>query len=441
MASFLLGGSSRNDVLGPVILNVLAIATILILVWNPNSGRGLSVRAPLLFLLAWAFLILLQLVPLPPVVWSNLPGRGFFAASLERADMPSVWRPISLSPDLTIASLLSVLPPLAMLVVAARFTHQQSVRFLIAIVALIAAGGVLGFLQVLTGNPALYLYSITNLGAPVGFFANRNHEALLLAMLLPAVGCLSVVRRGQAIVWWALIAGVMAVPLTLATGSRSGLLLLVVGAIGSWFIFTGGDLLRVPRERAVSAWRLTAIMGGGIALVLLTVVMSRAPAVQRLFQQDVSQEIRVRLFDPMVDIGMKYFPVGTGFGTFVPVFKIDEPADFLGPFYLNHAHNELLELLIEAGAGGFALLGAFLIWWIRRSLQIWSRAPSDSQHVSLARLGTVWTGMVMLLSLADYPLRTATMAVLFSLGCAWMALQPVSSPRRRVRNMPLPASG
>src|SRR4051794_33274885 len=74
--ALLLGGSTRG-IWGNLALQLLAIP---LLAWAVLAGERPQWRAaakPLaLILVAGLMLILLQLVPLPPALWTRLPGRG-----------------------------------------------------------------------------------------------------------------------------------------------------------------------------------------------------------------------------------------------------------------------------------------------------------------------------------------------------------------------------
>jgi hypothetical protein len=50
---------------------------------------------------AWFALILLQLVPLPPAIGLDLPGRSWAIAVQREISLADSWRPLSLAPDRT----------------------------------------------------------------------------------------------------------------------------------------------------------------------------------------------------------------------------------------------------------------------------------------------------------------------------------------------------
>ena len=68
-------------------------------------------------------------------------------------------------------------------------------------------------------------------------------------------------------------------------------------------------------------------------------------------------------------------PIGSGLGTFVPVYAMFEKPEDASPTYVNHAHNDILEVWLETGVLGLVLMGLFVVWLVRRSVEIWRSAP------------------------------------------------------------------
>src|SRR5687767_9487442 len=110
-----LGGSSRGH-WANMALQLLAIAIIAwaALTRRPaqwsRSGTMLAVLVGLTLVL-----IAIQLVPLPPAIWTALPGGGFIANGYALLGQPLPWLPVSLAPYQTMASALWLLPPIAVL--------------------------------------------------------------------------------------------------------------------------------------------------------------------------------------------------------------------------------------------------------------------------------------------------------------------------------------
>jgi O-antigen ligase len=101
------------------------------------------------------------------------------------------------------------------------------------------------------------------------------------------------------------------------------------------------------------------------------------------------------------------------------MFRFYEPAAHLGPAYLNHAHNDLAEIVIEGGLLPLLLLVPFLAWIMVRGARLWfGRLESNEQL--LGRIGSAAALLVLLSSLVDYPLRTPLISVLMTIACYWI---------------------
>jgi hypothetical protein len=421
---FALGGASRADAQSHLPLRLIVVlVTVIGLAWIA-PGNLARTRIPLIFLGLFAALLVLQLVPLPPSIWRALPGHENLWAMLNLAGTSTEWRSISLQPDNTWNSLFALIPAVGVAIVFGSLPQGVSRTVLALLLSGIIISGLVGLLQITTGNPSLYLYRITNPGSAVGLFANRNHQGVMLATALPmlaAYAALQAAGRKSRKIWGALGAAAILVPLILVTGSRAALVLAVVGAGAAWILYQPQGHRDAMADGRLGAARISLIVGGVSAAALATAVAlsSRALSVHRLFGEDVSQEVRVKLFMPMLNAAWTYFPLGTGFGTFVDVFKMHEPLVNLDFTYLNHAHNELLELAIEGGLPSLLIASAFLLVWGRATIRIW-KGSGRSEGIVLARLGSIVTGMLMIASLADYPLRTPIISSLFVLMLVWM---------------------
>lgn len=82
---------------------------------------------------------LLQLIPLPPAIWHALPGRSTEVAALELIGAEQQWKPLSLSPARTLASLLCALPALALMLLTTTLGTAERWR----LIGLVAIAGVI----------------------------------------------------------------------------------------------------------------------------------------------------------------------------------------------------------------------------------------------------------------------------------------------------------
>ncbi|RYE71205.1 MAG: O-antigen polymerase, partial [Oxalobacteraceae bacterium] len=236
------GGASRPDVLSMALVKPAAILLGAFSLLLPGPFRWRELRTPLLLLVALAAVIAIQLVPLPPTLWAWLPGHAQLMPVTDLAGQ--VWRPISLAPDLTIASLTALSVPVAALLLLAGISVERSWRLLPYLIGLVVLSALFGAGQIAGGpDSPFYLYRVTNTVSAVGLLANRNHQALLLALGIPMLAVwASFGREKQDRNAWQrwMIAGTMSVlllPILAVTGSRGGLIAAPVGLLIFWLLF------------------------------------------------------------------------------------------------------------------------------------------------------------------------------------------------------------
>lgn len=427
------GGAARPDVFSLLYLRPAAILCLLVLVLTPGRFEFRRFRFLFLLLGLFAATIAVQLIPLPPDFWLSLPGHGRFAEGAAALGVPLPWRALSLTPDLTLNSLLALLPPLVILVGLAAIREDQRRALLLILIGIICADAVWSVLQFASGgdSPA-YLYAVTNHDAPVGIFANRNHHAFLAAIAFPMLALwLRMPSRSREHLrtrrWMALAIGLFLIPVIVVSGSRAGVIL---GAVGILFA-----LLLAPRSRETPTRRDLAIRAAlllvPIGLVAITIFANRAISLERFLGKDelAGAEVRVQALPTLSHMTGDFMPLGSGFGSFDPAFRIYEPDTVLGPTYFNHAHNDLIELALTGGVPALLVLLLFVGWWLARSGRSFLRNPSRLLSADFARLGAVLVLLLLGASLTDYPLRTPLLAVVFTIACGWLALTfPADDP-------------
>lgn len=410
-----------------IILRPTAVMLGAFAVWRLDRQAFGRVRVVTAGLVALAGLMLVQLIPLPPFLWTALPGRETAQAGAQILGIDQPWRPISLSPARTWNSLVSLFPPLCAVLLLAGAPAYRRPLLVTVLVCLIGASAVLGIAQRAgPENGLLYLYRITNNGSAVGFFANRNHQAAILAAMVPMLAVFASLgairrKRNSHRKWIAIGAGLGLVPLLLATGSRAGLVLFALAIVASL------PLLRVPgvaNATSRGSVRRVAILlvAAAIGLAMVTYLVAQAEAVSRFSDGSLGEDLRVRLFPTFLVMAGDGFPVGFGFGAFEPVFRAYEPVAGMGSAYVNNAHNDLAQLVIEGGLPAVALLLAFLVWFFIKSAAVWRRQEGEPTQIMLGRLGSVTIALLLLASLTDYPLRVPFIMTIFALAAAWLEL-------------------
>ena len=421
----MLGGGGSPSPITELALELLAMLILLAWLTLPScrdQWRRVPVPARLIAGIMVA-LPLLQLIPLPPAVWQALPGRELQREALALVDLDQTWRPISLAPQRTLASLLSLLPPLLMLTMAATLDRSGRMRLIWVVLIVGVASLLLGALQ-LTGGDASPSHLYGDVRAVLtGFQANRNSTAdfLLVAMLGVPMLVRSLVDRhrlpGSRLLVLGLTGGGLATfALGVAlTGSRSGIMLLPIPFAASLWLLH--NWLPLERRHALTGLAVLGTMG------VLTLLLARnSPVLAAVLQRfDFSNELRPQIWRDALYVAQTHFPVGVGMGNFTPALLIGEQLEAVRPFLPNRAHNDYLELVVEAGIAGIAAFSAASWLVLREGWRAWHDPARGG--AGLVVFATCGLTVVALHSVVDYPLRSMSMACLGAV-CVGLLMAP-----------------
>lgn len=411
------GGASRPDAIGQVVVRGTAAALLIIALLfaqRPNLTGSVPVA---LLLIAVAALPMAQMIPLPPDLWQALPARAMFSEAVS-GEQP--WRPWSIAPDATRNAAASLLVPAAILLFAIGVRRPERARLPATMLALIFASMMLGLLDVSRAAPSKLL--ITEGDQVGGPFANNNHFALLLALgcLIAPVWAFLTDRTqwGRNAIAASLV--ILFLLLILATGSRAGI---VLGAVALALIpLMLRERLRQELRRA-PGWVGPSLAIGALvtiaAFVALSITLNRAESITRVMTLEAGEDMRVRALPVVRSMIATYFPAGTGFGSFDPIFRIHEPFALLKPTYFNHAHNDFLEIVLDGGLPALLLLLLALGWWAVASFRVW-RLPAWPE-VMVGRLGSAVLLLILLASAVDYPSRTPLIMAVIVLAALWLS--------------------
>lgn len=424
-ASFLLGGSVRDDSITVIALRPIAIICLAIGLFGLTREevqrfRGLVIGALLIFAI-----VAIHLIPLPPTVWMGLPGRELAAEAARIGGSADAWRPLTLIPWRGWNTLFSLSLPIAALVLVIRCTDEQRRLLPIVILVLMLASLSFAVIQAAGGyDVSLYPYRVSSANVATGLFANRNHFAVMICCSFPMLAFVAAQRgesgrTGLIRVWLAAVAGAVGLLVLLLTGSRSGMFLglLALGSLPLVFqVNRVGTRVAQRREYLVMA----VIVLAAVLLVALAVYFSRAEAIGRLLATDEKEEVRFSVWLPILNMVKQYFPAGAGAGSFVEVFQIGETQNLLKYTYLNHAHNDWVEVVFELGLAGGVLLLAGFFGWARGAVQLLRAKPDQQGDVYLGRVGAIAILLLGLASLVDYPARVPSIACVAVIMGAWL---------------------
>lgn len=400
LAAMILGGNAKGK--GDTLVHAVAVLALglSLLSWRPAALNRLQ-DVTFWILIGGLALGALQLTPLPVGIFADLPQRAEVLAELRSAGLDPHWIPMTLDRWGTIRVMLALLCFLAMWMLCTILSADARTRLLKLGVAVAVPMALYGFAQA--------SFKLDTTGAN-GLFENRNHYATLMAMLLPfAFAAARQARERNAIAFgMAWHATVVAMLLAAALSfSRVGSVLALLSAIAALSVLGGGKAhTYASRRNALIPLAIATVAGGYFASDRL---------LQR-FSSDLLADLRWQYFENSWEVLRAYFPWGSGFGSFRPVYAQFEPLQSLGEFtYANHAHNELLQNAIEGGLPALVLMGAFIGVIAVAAARAFSRG-SDTDYWRRAALISVC--VPLLHSLVDYPLRTLACSVVLALAIA-----------------------
>jgi O-antigen ligase len=231
------------------------------------------------------------------------------------------------------------------------------------------------------------------------------------------------VDRKQRVRQMAAIAiGIVLVPLIMVTGSRAGMVVSVPALLSAALLYRRPVGRSDHKSPASFVLRKSHIIAASavISLAFLAIVFARAEAFDRFFEQSAFEDSRTDYWQIGLQMAWQFFPVGSGAGSFVETYQIYEPDSNLSANYVNHLHNDWLEIWLTMGLPGvLLLLAAVILFWIR-VLAIWRRNDAERRAVRFARLASVLIIIIAMASFGDYPLRTPIMLALFALFSLWL---------------------
>jgi O-antigen ligase len=234
--------------------------------------------------------------------------------------------------------------------------------------------GLYGILQALVPNlGVLWVTHLkSGLGNARGTWINRNHFAGFMGMMVPLMlgFALSRVRWGSQLRLKTLVESdrihqhsllllalvIMALAL-LFSKSRAGIMSLFLG-VGTFISLIRGRDRKMPK-------RFWIIAGSFLGLTLLYGVrMGFDPIIDRFLVLEQGN-LRLDYWKDSLAIIADH-PLGIGLATFkyvFPVYNVTSLNETITPHFL---HNDVLQLLVETGWPGFALLiGAYLVFMVR----------------------------------------------------------------------------
>ena len=425
-AVLVLGGASAAGIGGNLLLQVMGAGLTAWVLWDQSEGAPVHTGLRRFFL-ALLVLAAVQFIPLPPGIWQHLPGRAEVYQGFVKLGVDAPWLTVSLAPWHGLASFAWWIPAFT-LFVAMRAADAPPSRHVVWTIAAVASVSVcFGAMQ--TGANSFYFYEITNYGDGPGFFSNSNHQGSFLLAALALWGCWAIGEMRAS--------GGFTPKLASTQSLQGGItLLLAFGVIVSGSLACQLLLLPVLAALALVVWPDFRLPLPVVLLVALAVIAGFAlfliygPAANDLTTKGVVAGIsRQEFLATGVKILRDFAPLGSGTGTFQELYRWYENPAIVSTTFVNHAHDDLLETLIETGIFGLVAILVFLGWYVPRTWALWAGARRNVMQLAASLV----IGVELLHSLVDYPLRTAAMSSVMAVACVLLIRAP-DAPRSRGRS-------
>jgi O-antigen ligase len=291
-----------------------------------------------------------------------------------------------------------------------------------------AAMAAFALIQGISSNGKLYWLRQPRMGGWIyGPYVNHNHYAGLMEMLIPIPLVLALTKLASSKTRAAAAAAAAVMVGTIfLSGSRGGMLAIVTElTILAFLLIKQKQSLRtaigVGVFLAIVVGLLVWIGGDEIAKRIATAGPSHS---------ELSSDIRFDINRDGFRMFLKKPVLGWGLGTFPVAFP--QFRTFYTNFFVNEAHNDYLQLLVEMGLLGFATMLWFLVTLYGRAFK---KIKNWTGEVSGATTLACVLGLsgILVHSTVDFNLQIPANAALFYVLCTIAAAEPFAQAARKRR--------
>lgn len=312
-------------------------------------------------------------------------------------------------------------------------------RLRIVASTVIIFGGIMAFLGILQNlAKPNFIYGLRKVdyASPFASYVNGHHFAAFMEMTIGLTFAILVGQSTKRDKRLLLLIAISLMGMAIVfTGSRGGFLSLI-GVMSSvivmTFIFKGGEV-NVDKTKSSDFKNYVVLIGGSIMLLLVLI----AAVIWLGGSDDVTRGVGLRTNQTDTTNGRLHFwnislkiisgnPIlGTGLETFGVAFTRYDTWN--GRLRVEHAHNDYLQILTDAGVLGFICIASFIFMLFKRSLHVIRNTSNIfRKHVAIGSLaGCIG---ILLHSLVDFPLRTNANSLFFLL-LASLATVPIDYPK------------
>lgn len=371
MLALIIGGGTEQGIWTDHLLQIAMLPALFLGLGQLSSSRF----APAAKVLAIGIvtLVLVQFVPVlrDPVMPEILPSAGGL----------SLFSP---APQRSLEAALFALPLLGFTLFLSRFSDANLERCLRFLFIGLFVNLSVALVQ-LSYDQNVSVSNLLPFSILAGMFVNDNHFSSLVFAMIPLIAYYLLVRERQIALYLAVAAVIVFIQF--AVGSRAGMGISGTLSILSLFWFLSRKLSFATRA--------------GIFLLASTLMI--AFVAFYAFDDPLKGDLRKVFFTTTWRAIQDHWLTGSGLGTFTLVYPAYELRQNINELYANHVHNDYLEILLETGIAGIALIAFFFVLVIKN----FRRLPlSEAAGLSILALA--------IHSLVDYPLRTMALGVILA---------------------------
>ena len=403
-------------------IEIIGILLLITIFW---SKRTFNIdKLVKIFILFSLCIPVIYLIPLSEQWWLNLPGRGLqteIVTWIESTSELVAYKALSLYPLHTLSAFLLGLSAIAVFLSASSSSKRELIILALVLLGSATLQGVIAFAQYITSDPFFYFgLSRTEV---LGTYLNTNHLTALMEMVEPLALALmvhaiiesnkSALPRVLVIFTHASISLLLTF-IAFTTTSRMGTFLLILSIFLSFWAVTTPEM---RKQVAVPIFLLRLALLIAILVSQYSVITTITGTVAEMEPSVVLGDLRWGIFQASWEGIQALFPFGSGPGAFPQTIQVYLPADnpAFQNHFMNHAHNDYLELIYETGVLGVILLVYFFYLYLRQWLLL--RRSPVTKVKSLQSASGIGMLIILIFSLTDFNLHTPANLIVFAFIC------------------------
>lgn len=423
ICNFALGGSSRNEIPSLIFLVPLSVLGLAYALLSLRSRVAFDNRVILTAFGIVALTAIAHLIPMPQHIWAALPGRALTYKIVSHASEQPVWLPLTLTPVEGRYAVYGLMAPLAAALIAININKVQQMRIAVVILFFGIVTALVALMQALEVMAPFYKISSDT---PSGIFANRNHHAVFVCAMIPLSlvviqNYLGKVKNNYRKLIFLSFYLFIVIPTLILSSSRTGFITGLIMLPITFLVFERAPVLNSRPGRAFFVKLIASIFFALTILFTIGQMSSRVNAINRM--EYIFQDVRIPIWMEVMTFLPSYLPLGSGLGSAPKTYQIHEPVERLHPTYLNHLHNDWLEIILTMGLPGVCILASGVILYCLRARFLFAHGVGANP---LQALGMTVVAIFAIASFVDYPLRTPSLATFAAIAVVWAAF-PVSN--------------